>query len=44
MTYEEFVDEIQRSIDPITREEAGLVVRAYLETLHERLSGERPSI
>lgn len=42
MTYEEFVDEIQRRAGPIAREEASLVAGAYLETLRERLSGERP--
>ncbi len=42
MTYEEFVDEIQRRAGPIAREEAVLVAGAYLETLRERLSGERP--
>jgi len=42
VTYEEFVDEIQRRVGPIGREEAGMVAGAYLETLRERLSGERP--
>lgn len=42
MTYEEFVDEIQRRAGPIVREEAGLVAGAYLKTLRERLSDESP--
>ena len=42
MTYEEFLDEIQRRAGPIAREEAVLVAGAYLETLRERLSGDRP--
>ena len=39
MTYEEFVDEVQKRAGPINHEEAGLVAGAYLETLRERLSG-----
>ena len=42
MTYEKFVDEIQRRNGSIARDESGLVAGAYLETLRERLSGERP--
>jgi uncharacterized protein (DUF2267 family) len=42
MTYEEFVDEIQRSAGPSTREEAETVAGSYLETLRERLPDEKP--
>jgi uncharacterized protein (DUF2267 family) len=41
MTYEEFVDEIQRRAGPITREEAETVAGSYLETLRGRRRGRR---
>lgn len=43
MNYEEFFDEVpRRRAGPIVREEAGLVMGAYSETLRKRLSDERP--
>lgn len=42
MDYERFIAEVQRRAGPISREEAKVVTRAYLETLRERLSGDLP--
>ncbi len=42
MDYEKFIDEVQKRAGPIPRGEAEAVTGAYLETLRERLSGDRP--
>lgn len=39
--YEGFMDEVQRRAGPISRGEAERVTGAYLQSLGERLSGER---
>jgi uncharacterized protein (DUF2267 family) len=41
MGYEEFVVEVRRRAGPVSRYDTERVTKAYLETLRERLSGER---